>query len=64
MPGLCMLLFHLYDDLGIVGNGRYVLVAQGLLLVLGWLLDEAGYVLVAQGLLMVLSSFVLKVNNF
>ena len=38
-----------------------MLVAQGLLRVLGWLLDEAGCVLVARGLPMVLCSFVLKV---
>ena len=37
---------------------------SGLLLGLGWLLDEAGCGLVAQRLLMVLCSFVLKVKNF
>ena len=47
MSVLCVLLFHLYVDLALVGNGGYVLVAQGLLLVLDWLLDEAGCVLVA-----------------
>ena len=59
-----VLLFHLYVDLGLVGNGRYLLVAQGLLRVLGWLLEGSGCVLVDQRLPMVLSCFVLKVNNF
>ena len=59
-----VLLFHLYVDLGLVGNGGYVLVAQGLLRVHGRLLDEAGCVLVSQGLPMVLSCFVLKVKFF
>ena len=60
----CVSLVHLPVDLGLEGNVGYLLVAQGLLLFIGWLLDEAGCVLVAQGLLMDLSCFILKAKNF
>jgi len=60
----CVLLVHLPVDLRLEGNVRYALIAQGLLLVIGWLLDEEVCVLVAQGLLMALSCFFLKVKNF
>ena len=47
----CMLLVHLPVGLGLEGNVGLALVAQGLLLVLGWLLMD-------------LSCFILKVKNF
>ena len=45
----CVFLVHLPVDFGLEGNVGCVLVAQGLLLVIDWLLDEEVCVLVAQG---------------